>query len=106
VISDFTGQIERNNSKANIAVIGDFNAYVNEMPMKVLESDRLYNLIRELPRQEWYTTNHNGNSQSLDYIFVNKNLRSKLNAFEIPQINSDFMGRLSDHDPVVGIFDF
>jgi hypothetical protein len=106
VISNFVGMIERNNSDANIAVIGDFNAYVNEMPMKVIESDRLYNLIRELPRYEWYTTNHNGNSQSLDYIFVNKNLRSRLRSFQIPQVNSDFMGRLSDHDPVVSIFDF
>ncbi len=106
VISNFVGMIERKSSMANIAVIGDFNAYVNEMPMKVLESDRLYNLIRELPRDDWYTTNHNGNSQSLDYIFVNKNLRSKLRSFQIPQLNSDFMGRLSDHDPVISVFDF
>lgn len=106
VISDFVHRIERNNPRANIAVVGDFNAYVNEMPMKVLESDNLFNTIRNLPREEWYTTNHNGNSQSLDYIFINKNLKDKYRAFEIPQINSDYMGRLSDHDPVISIFDF
>lgn len=104
-VNTFVSLIEKRNPNAHIAVIGDFNAYVNEMPMKVLEGDVLYNLIRELPRKDWYTTNHNGNSQALDYIFVNRRLRGKTRKFSIPQINSDYMGRLSDHDPVMSIFD-
>lgn len=106
VINSFVGMIEKNSPSANIAVLGDFNAYANEMPMKVLETDLLYNLIRTLPRDQWYTTNHNGNSQSLDYIFANRKLKSKLKTFQVPQVNSDFMGRLSDHDPVISVFDF
>lgn len=106
VINQFVTRIEKYNPQANIAVLGDFNAYVNEQPMKILEGNNLYNMIRTLPRNEWYTTNHNGNSQSLDYIFVNSNLRDKHKSFQIPQVNSDFMGRLSDHDPVISIFNF
>jgi len=106
VINSFVGLIEKNNPAANVAVVGDFNAYANEMPMKVLETDILYNLIRTIPRDQWYTTNHNGNSQSLDYIFANRKLLSKLKTFQVPQVNSDFMGRLSDHDPVISVFDF
>ena len=105
-VNTFVSMIEKRNPNALVAAIGDFNAYVNEIPMKVLEGDILYNTIRELPRNQWYTTNHNGNSQALDYIFVNRRLNEKLNSFQIPQINSDYMGRLSDHDPVISIFKF
>jgi hypothetical protein len=102
----FVSRIEQRNSQANVAVIGDFNAYVNEAPMLVLEKNVLYNLMRKLKRNQWYTTNHNGNSQALDYIFVNKTLQNKLKTFQVPQLNSDYMGRLSDHDPVIGVFSF
>lgn len=105
-VNTFVSQIERNNTEANIAVIGDFNAYVDEAPMRYLEGDILYNLMRSIPENDRYSTNHNGNSQSLDYIFVNKNLRQKLEHFQVPQLNSDFMGRLSDHDPVISVFSF
>jgi hypothetical protein len=105
-VNKFISMIEQKNPNALVAAIGDFNAYVNELPMKVLEGDLLYNLIREIPRNEWYTTNHNGNSQALDYIFVNKALKRYYDTFQIPQINSDYMGRLSDHDPVLATFSF
>lgn len=105
-MNEFISLIERRNPKANIAVIGDFNAYLNEGPMKILEGNILYNLIRDLPVNMRYTTNHNGNSQSLDYIFVNKGLRKKDPEFNVLHLNSDYMGRLSDHDPVSAAFQF
>jgi predicted extracellular nuclease len=105
-MNQFIGLIERRNSNANIAVIGDFNAYLNEGPMKILEGNILYNLIRDLPADMRYTTNHNGNSQSLDYIFVNKGFRKKSPEFNVLHLNSDYMGRLSDHDPVSAAFQF
>ncbi len=62
--------------------------------------------MRDLPENMRYTTNHNGNSQSLDYIFVNKGLKSKKPEFNVLHLNSDYMGRLSDHDPVSSAFQF
>ncbi|MFT6630445.1 MAG: putative extracellular nuclease [Bacteriovoracaceae bacterium] len=105
-MNEFISLVERRNPNANIAVIGDFNAYLNEGPMKILEGNILYNLMRDLPENMRYTTNHNGNSQSLDYIFVNKGLRKKSPEFNVLHLNSDYMGRLSDHDPVSAAFQF
>ncbi len=105
-VNRFTSLIERRNPKSHIAVIGDFNAYLNEVPMSFLENDVLYNLMRTIPENRRYTTNHNGNSQSLDYIFVNKNFKNRLDQFDVIQVNSDFMGRLSDHDPIISTFNF
>jgi len=74
--------------------------------MKVLEGDILVNMMRMLPKKERYSTNHNGNSQPLDYIFSTKEILERDAKFEVLHINSDYMGRTSDHDPVIGKFNF
>jgi hypothetical protein len=102
----FAKLIEKYNSRANIAIIGDFNAHIEENAMRVLCGDVLVNMIKQLDPNQRYTTNHNGNSQALDYILANRNLVNRNGQFEAIHLNSDFMGRLSDHDPVMGIFDF
>jgi len=107
-INQFIQWIEIQNPKANIVVMGDFNALPEEESMKVLSGDadgdgfgeQLVNMIFTIPKNQRYTTNHNGNSQGLDYIFVNKNLYNKCAESEVLHINSDYMGRVSDHDPV------
>jgi len=108
-INQFIRWIEQENPKANIVVMGDFNALPEEASMRVLSGDvdgdgygeQLVNMIFELPKNQRYTTNHNGNSQALDYIFVNNTLFDKCAESEILHINSDYMGRVSDHDPVM-----
>lgn len=102
----FTKLIEKYNPEAHIALVGDFNAHIHENSMRVLEGDVVTNLIKTIDPSLRYTTNHNGNSQSLDYIMVNRNFLNRNARFEAVHLNSDFMGRLSDHDPVMGIFDF
>ncbi len=102
-INEFIRWIEQENPKANIVVLGDFNALVEEESMSVLTGNgkQLKNMIFTLPKNERYTINYNGNSQPLDYIFVNHVLFNKCSESEILHINSDFMGRVSDHDPVI-----
>jgi hypothetical protein len=102
-IRDFIVWLEQENPKANIVVLGDFNALPEEGSMALLSSKerRLKNMIFTVPKDQQYTTNFNGNSQPLDYIFVNNNIFDKCAELEILHINSDFMGRLSDHDPVI-----
>ncbi len=108
-INEFVTNLSYKNPKGNIAVVGDFNAYMTEMPMRILEGNILKNLMTfgDLwPVEKRYTTNFNGSSQALDYIFVNENLLNKEPEFEVLHINSDYMGRLSDHDPLISRFKF
>lgn len=108
-INKFVGDLTYQNPSANIAVVGDFNAYMTETPMRILEGNLLKNLMTYgnlWPENMRYTTNFNGSSQALDYIFVNKNLLNKDPEFEVLHINSDYMGRLSDHDPLISRFKF
>jgi predicted extracellular nuclease len=108
-INKFVQEITRKAPESNIVVLGDFNAHIIENPMTILEGKHLKNLMKFddlIPANERYTTNFRGNSQPLDYIFVNQNLLDRNPEIEILHINSDFMGRLSDHDPVISRFQF
>lgn len=108
-INEFVTNLSYKNPNGNIAVVGDFNAYMTEMPMRILEGNVLKNLMTYgdlWPLEKRYTTNFNGSSQALDYIFVNENLLNKEPEFEVLHINSDYMGRLSDHDPLISRFKF
>jgi len=108
-INLFVEQIHQRAPKANVLVLGDFNAFFTEQPMKILEGRVLKNLINYnnlIHEDDRYTTNHNGNSQALDYIFANLSLLEKQPEAEIIHINSDYMGKFSDHDPVVARFLF
>lgn len=109
LINDFVQALERQNPGALIALNGDFNAYYNERSMRVLAGRELVNLIEYqnmIPVNERYSTNHNGNSQPLDYIFVNKEFLKFHPQPELLHINSNYMGRVSDHDPFLARFDF
>lgn len=104
-VNRFVARVERRNPDALIAVVGDFNEFIDMPAMQVLKGNTLYNLMKEVPKNERYTTNHNGNAQPLDYIFVNKNLKEIPHFFKPLHLNSDYMGRLSDHDPIISVFE-
>lgn len=103
LIRNFVERLERSNPSAHIYVAGDFNALAEEGSMQVLTSDGfLENGIFRVPENYRYTTNHNGNSQPLDYIFMDRTVYSNpCTEIEVLHLNSDFMGRISDHDPVI-----
>lgn len=88
---------------APVFLLGDFNAFPDESSLKLLEGEGFFNTIYMLPPNERYTTNYNGNSQALDYIFVSSELKKdscKLES-EVLKINSDYMGKISDHDIIM-----
>ena len=104
IINRFIHWLQEENPRAHIVVLGDFNALAEEGSMSVLtdKEKTLKNMIFSLPKNERYTTGHGGNSQSLDYVFVNNEIFFKRSPeAQILHINSDYMGRLSDHDPVL-----
>lgn len=109
-INEFVRILDMREPNAHIAVLGDFNAYYNERSMKTLENGGdLTNLMFHgnlVAPNDRYSHNHNGGSSAIDFIFANRNFMKKSPAFEVLHINSDYMGRLSDHDPVVARFYF
>jgi endonuclease/exonuclease/phosphatase family metal-dependent hydrolase len=109
-INEFVRILELREPQANIVVLGDFNAQYNERSMRTLENEGdLINLMfhKDLVHpNDRYSHNHNGSSSAIDFIFANKNLTAKDAALDVLHINSDYMGRLSDHDPVVARFYF
>jgi len=93
---------------ANIIVMGDMNDFPWSLPMKTLGGDVLVNLVSTLAINEQYTYIYDGNSQVLDQIFASKNLFAALESVNILHVNCEFYyrDRLSDHDPVLVVFDF
>lgn len=105
-INRFVRILEEQNPNALVAVTGDFNAYINERSLDILKGNELINTMDFIPRNQRYTTNHNGSSQALDYLFINKNFLKKQPKLEVLHINSDYQGRYSDHDPLLVQFTF
>ena len=60
-----------------------------------------------LPKNEQYTYIFEGNSQVLDQIFVSEALMGRLVEVDVVHVNSEYyyQDRLSDHDPVLALFD-
>ena len=77
--------------------------------MKVLAGDYLSNLMTYpglLTKDKWYTSNYDGNSAAIDHIFASRPMMFKEPQFQILHINSDYMTKASDHDPLVARFKF
>lgn len=108
-MNQFIRDIEVRDSSANIIVAGDFNSEFNEESMKRLMGNELVNLMyyKDLvaPRDR-YTHNYNGNSTAIDFIFSNKIMLDKNPRMDVLHVSSDYMGRVSDHDPIVAKFSF
>ncbi len=108
-IHDFVAQILRLNPALPVIVAGDFNAYWYENSLRMLAGGLLKNLMTYsnlCPTNEWYTTNYDGGASAIDHVFVTAGFLAREPEIEIVHFNSDFMGKLSDHDPVVTRFNF
>jgi predicted extracellular nuclease len=68
--------------------------------LNILKGNLLTNPLENLPIEEQYTYNFEGNSQALDHILISKNLANMSPEFKVVHINSDFGMQSSDHDPV------
>ena len=87
---------------------GDFNDFEFSETAKALAGNELINLMQEHDAADRYSYFYRGSNQSLDNIFISKNLVGKA-VFAPVHINASFMeehGRASDHDPVVVQLDF
>ncbi len=103
-INKFASLLLARNPSANILVAGDFNAYQYEKSMAVLAGVELENLMtREggLPAVDWFSSNYDGNMAVIDHIFASRNILDTSPELEIVHVNSPYMGKISDHDPVL-----
>ncbi len=95
---------------ARVAVVGDMNTFeFSDELVRLLPGTPpvLVPLSPLVPAAERYTYNFEGNSQTLDHVFVSPALRPGAE-LDIVHINADFPARpgpaASDHDPVVARF--
>jgi uncharacterized protein len=103
VVNGFVQEIVENDPNANVVMLGDLNDFQFSKSLKTLKGNILRSMIDELPLEQQYTYNYEGNGQVLDHILVSNNLASRTEV-DIVNINSDFTeehGRASDHDPVI-----
>ncbi len=92
---------------ARLIVLGDMNTFEFSDELAELlpgSPPLLYALSSLLPPGERYTYNYEGNSQTLDHVFVSASLREGAE-LEIVHLNTDFPAlrglTASDHDPQV-----
>ncbi len=94
---------------AGVAVVGDLNTFEFTDDLATLlpggDEPVLVNLVRDLPREERYSYNFEGNSQALDHVFVTEALAAGAR-IDAVHVSSDLpSGRAaSDHDPMVASF--
>ena len=108
-VNSFVNSMLTRDPLANIVVVGDMNEHEFRPPMLALEGSSLYNLVRNIPINDRYTYNFNGNSQVLDNILVTHRLRSFFQSeIDIVHLNADVHESIhvTDHDAVLARIDF
>ncbi|GAB3738422.1 endonuclease/exonuclease/phosphatase family protein [Spirosoma lituiforme] len=107
IVRNFVSSIQAIDPNASIVVAGDLNDFQFSNPLNILKGSgptSLTTLVETLPANEQYTYNFGGNAQVIDHIMVSSGLRSRLDAYDVVHINSEFFDQDSDHDPSVARF--
>ena len=108
ILNSFVQEGLRQNPNLKFVLTGDFNDFEFSETAKALAGNELINLMQEHDAADRYSYFYRGSNQSLDNIFISKNLAGKA-VFAPVHINASFMeehGRASDHDPVGVQLDF
>ena len=100
-INNYVDQLIK--AKQKVVLLGDFNEFYFEDTLKVFDSTTK-NLMMKLTENERYTYSFKGNSQTLDHMLVSPELYDKA-TIDIVHMNAGFIDQISDHDPVVSLFD-
>jgi len=103
IVNDFVADVLKEDNKANVVLLGDFNDFQFSKTLDILKGDELVNMVDLLPLAERYSYVYQGNSQTLDHMLVTPHLAPAA-TLDIVHINADFTvadGRVSDHDPLL-----
>jgi predicted extracellular nuclease/endonuclease I len=116
-------------TQTNVLIMGDLNAYAQEDPIKVINESGFTNLIYHFNGDDAYSYSYGGEAGYLDHALATSSLLTKVvsaTAWHInsdeprvldynvenktPQQQADYYAddayRMSDHDPVIIVFDF
>ncbi|MDO6387715.1 ExeM/NucH family extracellular endonuclease [Uliginosibacterium sp. 31-12] len=119
-LRDWVASLVSSSGESDVLMMGDFNAYLNEDPLAVLESAGYEAVLRRLPAEQRYSYQFDGTTGALDHAFASSSLKAQLSGISVWHINSeepeiiDYTTasktddryavspyRGSDHDPVV-----
>ncbi len=119
-LRDWVAGLVSVSGESDVLMMGDFNAYIDEDPLKVLEDAGYEAVLRRLPADQRYSYQFDGESGALDHAFASSALKSQVSGITVWHINSeepeiidyttsnknpdlykDDAYRGSDHDPVV-----
>ena len=109
-LNQYAGRLLMAQRNARIIVLGDMNTFEFSDELAELLPGAvpvLYPLIPGVPAEERYSYNYEGNSQTLDHVFVSRALLSGAE-LDVVHLNADFPAlpgeTASDHDPLVARF--
>ena len=106
--------------EADVLMVGDYNAYLNEDPIKAIEAAGFEDLLKRLPAADRYSYVFDGQSGALDHGIASNAFGSQINGVTVWHVNADEPSvldyntefkpddryavtpfRSSDHDPVL-----
>ena len=119
-LAQWVGTLVARSGDSDVLMLGDFNAYLDEDPIRTLEASGHADLLRRLPPAERYSYVFAGQSGALDHGFASATLAPHVSGVAIWHINADEPAvldynteakpddryaatpwRASDHDPVL-----
>lgn len=98
IVRKFIDTILATRSDAMIVSVGDYNDFWFSKTMEIMKGDNMKNAVEALPENQRYTYVYDRLSQTLDNIIVPKH--ATISGADVLNVNSEFGGKLSDHDPV------
>ncbi|MCV2395277.1 ExeM/NucH family extracellular endonuclease [Actinotalea sp. M2MS4P-6] len=114
-VRDLAAEITASTGVADVAVMGDLNAYAHEDPVQVFLDAGYTDVVPSLAAGQ-YTYTYDGEQGSLDHVLATPALAERLTGADVWDINADewsalgYYGgfpeigtpyRASDHDPIV-----
>jgi PKD domain-containing protein/endonuclease/exonuclease/phosphatase family protein len=101
LVADFASQITAADPNANVVVLGDLNDFEWSETVDILKAAALHDLMDDLPLNERYSYEFEGNAQVLDHILFDGALYGRPFVFDPVHVNAEFWDQASDHDPSV-----
>ena len=101
--------------EAFVAVLGDLNSFYDSPPMDALRQSGLRHAYELAAPYRPYTYIYQGESETLDHVWLTESLYARLARADVLHINADYSPaipgdpsarRVSDHDPLIAVFSF
>ncbi|MCC5619912.1 endonuclease/exonuclease/phosphatase family protein [Nostoc sp. CHAB 5715] len=105
IVNEFVVDRLTTDPNANIVVLGDLNDTPDSQPIKVLEGNKLENLVNKIPPADRFSYVFRGSKEQIDQILITPNLLDNGNPeINAVHVNAGISRSASDHDPVIARF--